>query len=76
MVDKFKLTNAQWVMTPMEHGAQFTKEQGPSTPMQAMCMQGIPYAEAIGSILWPVMVSRPDTAYAVGILSQFIQNPG
>ena len=28
MVDKFKLTNAQWVTTPMEHGAQFTKEQG------------------------------------------------
>ena len=38
MVDKFKLTNAQWVMTPMEHGAQFTKEQSPSTPTQAMRM--------------------------------------
>jgi hypothetical protein len=38
MVEKFKLTNAQRVTTPMEHGAQFTKEQGPSTPTQAMCM--------------------------------------
>ena len=35
----------------------------------------MPYAEAIGSILWPAMVSRPDVAYAVGILAQFIQNP-
>jgi len=60
----------------MEHGAQFTKEQGPSTPTQAMHMRGIPYAEAIGSVLWPVVVSRPDAAYAVGVLSQFIQNPG
>ena len=25
---------------------------------------------------WPVVVSRPDAAYAVGVLSQFIQNPG
>ena len=60
----------------MEHGAQFTKEQGPSTPTQAMRMRGIPYAEAIRSVLWPVVVSRPDAVYAVGVLSQFIQNPG
>ena len=76
VVDKFKLTNAKHVTTPMESGAQFSKEQGPSTPTQAMRMRGIPYAEAIGSILWPVVVSRPDAAYAVGVLSQFIQNPG
>jgi len=39
-------------------------------------MKGVPYSEAIGSILWPVMVSRPDAAFAVSTLSQFIQNPG
>jgi hypothetical protein len=39
-------------------------------------MKGIPYSEAIGSVLWPTVVSRPDTAFAVGILSQFMQNPG
>ena len=27
-------------------------------------------------ILWLTVVSRPDTAFAVGVLSQFIQNPG
>ena len=39
-------------------------------------MHGIPYVEAIGSVLWPVIVSRPDAAFAVSTLSQFIQNPG
>ena len=39
-------------------------------------MKNIPYAKAIGSLLWAVMVSCPDAAYAVGILSQFIQSPG
>ena len=38
-------------------------------------MKGIPYAEAIGSILWPAVISRPDIAYSIGILAQFIQNP-
>ena len=38
-------------------------------------MRGIPYAEAISSVLWPVVISRPDAAFAVSTLSQFIQNP-
>ena len=38
-------------------------------------MRGIPYTEAIGSVLWPVVISRLDAAFAVSTLSQFIQNP-
>jgi hypothetical protein len=75
-VEKFQLTNVKPVSTPMETGAEYSKDQGPSTSNQAMQMCRIPYAEAIGSVLWPVMISRPDAAYAVGILLQFIQNPG
>jgi len=76
MVDRFKLTSAKPISTPMETGAQFSTNQSPSTPNQLAKMKGVPYAEAIGSVLWPVVVSRPDAAYAVGVLSQFIQIPG
>ena len=60
----------------MEPGAQFSNEQSLSTPAQSMRMRGIPYAEAIGSVLWPVVMSRLDAAFAVSTLLQFIQNPG
>jgi hypothetical protein len=76
MVEKFRLTNAKPVSTPMEPGAQFSMDQCPSTLNQTSKMQGVLYSEAIGSVLWPVVVSRPDAAFAVGVLSQFIQNPG
>lgn len=76
MVQKFRLTNAKRVTTPIETGAQLSKDQCLSTQNQAMKMQGVPYAEAVGSVLWPVVVSRPDAVFAVGILSQFMQNPG
>lgn len=39
-------------------------------------MKDVPYAEATGSVLWPIIISRPDCAFAVSILAQFIQNPG
>ena len=76
MVNKFRLTNSSPVATPMVTGATFSTSNSPSTPMQIAHMCGIPYAEAIGSVLWPVVISRPDAAFAVSILSQFIQNPG
>src|SRR5882762_11497982 len=76
MVDQFRLTNAKPVATPMESEAQFSKDQSPSMPMQEMRMHRIPYAEGIGSVRWPVIILHPDAVFAVGILSQFIQNPG
>ena len=76
MVNKFRLTNSTPVATPMVTGATFSTADSPSTPTQVVRMCRIPYAEAIGSVLWPVVVSRPDAAFAVSTLSQFIQNPG
>ena len=76
MVERFSLTNAKQVSTPMEPNVQFSIDQCPSTPNQLARMKGVPYSEAIGSVLWPVVVSRPDAAYTIGVLAQFIQNPG
>ena len=72
MVENFRLTGAKPVSTPMEPGAQFLIDQCPSSLNQLARMHGVPYSEAVGSMLWPVVVSWPDTAYAVGVLSQFI----
>ena len=76
MVERFSPTNAKRVLTPMEPNVQFSIDQCPSTPNQLARMKGVPYSEAVGSVLWPVVVSRPDVAYAIGVLAQFIQNPG
>ena len=60
----------------MVHGATLSLDQSPATPTQVIHMCGIPYAEAISSILRLVVVSRPNAAFAISLLSQFIQNPG
>ena len=75
-MEKFRLTNAKPVNTPMEPNVTYSNQQLPSTLNQVARMQGVPYSEGIGSVLWPAVVSRPDIAYAVGILSQFIKTPG
>ena len=57
MTEKFKLTKAKPIGTPMEPGAVLTKEQGPMSITKAMCMRGVPYTEAIGSVLWQAIIS-------------------
>ena len=76
MVNKFRLTNSMPVATPMVTGATFSTADSLSTSTQVMHMHRIPYTEAISSVLWPVIVSQPDAAFVVSILSQFMQNPG
>ncbi|GKF90191.1 hypothetical protein Tco_0264154, partial [Tanacetum coccineum] len=39
-------------------------------------MQNIPYASAVGSIMYAVRCTRPDVAFAQNITSRFQQNPG
>lgn len=37
--------------------------------------QEIPYREAVGSLMYLMLASRPDIAFAVGQVSQFCENP-
>ncbi|GJU63511.1 hypothetical protein Tco_1245346 [Tanacetum coccineum] len=39
-------------------------------------MQNVPYASAVGSIMYAVRCTRPDIAFTQNITSQFQQNPG
>ena len=39
-------------------------------------MSKIPYRQAIGSLMWAAVATRPDISFAVSTLSQFLENPG
>ncbi|GKA48972.1 retrotransposon protein, putative, ty1-copia subclass [Tanacetum coccineum] len=48
---------------------------GASTPAELKRMQNVPYASAVGSIMYVVRCTRLDVAFAQNITSQFQQNP-
>ncbi|XP_059597110.1 secreted RxLR effector protein 161-like [Vitis vinifera] len=39
-------------------------------------MQKIPYASAVGSLMYVQVCTRPDIAYIVGMLGRYLSNPG
>ncbi|GJT23584.1 Toll/interleukin-1 receptor domain-containing protein [Tanacetum coccineum] len=61
---------------PMQERLDLNKTQGASTPKEVKRMQNVPYASAVGSIMYVVRCTRPDVAFAQNITSRFQQNPG
>jgi hypothetical protein len=39
-------------------------------------MNGVPYASAMGSIMYAMMCTRPDVSYALSMTSRYQANPG
>ena len=39
-------------------------------------MARVPYASAVGSLMYAMMCTRPDICYAVGLVSRYQSNPG
>ena len=60
----------------MNHGLVLSKNQFPKTLDERGCMSGIPYASAIGSIMYAMLCTRPDVSFALSMTSRFQQNPG
>ncbi|GJX86487.1 retrotransposon protein, putative, ty1-copia subclass [Tanacetum coccineum] len=67
---RFKIDTSKCGYIPMQERLDLNKTQGASTPGEAKRMQIIPYASAVGSIMYTVRCSRPDVAFAQNITSQ------
>ena len=60
----------------MDPSIRFSKEQCPQTPEEVADMCKVPYREAIGSLNYCAVATRPDIAFPVSLLAQFMENPG
>ncbi|GJV83657.1 retrotransposon protein, putative, ty1-copia subclass [Tanacetum coccineum] len=75
ILKRFCMENSKRRTIPMQEKLKLSKSQGASTPTEKQRMQNVPYAPAIGSIMYAVRCTRPDVAFAQNITSRFQQNP-
>jgi transposase InsO family protein len=76
ILKRFKMENSKRGNVPMQEGLGLSVKQGASTPDEVKRMQRVPYASAVGSIMYAVRCTRPDVAFAQNIVSRYQQNPG
>ncbi|KAA0046797.1 gag/pol protein [Cucumis melo var. makuwa] len=64
------LEKSIFMSQPEGHGVHLSKEQCPKTPQEVEDMRRIPYASTVDSLMYVMLCTRPDTCYAVGIVSR------
>ena len=70
------MDKAKSVICPLAAHFKLTKEQCPTTEKMQKEMQNVPYASAVGSLMYDMVCTRPDIAQAVSTVSRFMSNPG
>ncbi|KAH9678657.1 hypothetical protein KPL71_025802 [Citrus sinensis] len=63
-------------LLPFRHGITFSKDQSPKTSEEIERMRRVPYADAVGSLVYAMLCTMPDICFAVGMVSRYQFNPG
>ena len=71
VLKRFNMQDSKKGFLPMSHGVSLCKSQCPSTPDEQEKMNAIPYASAIGSIMYTMLCTHPDVAYALSVASRY-----
>ena len=76
VLKRFSMEEAKKGFLPMSHGIHLSKTQCPSTADERDRMSRVPYASAIGSIMYAMISTRPDVSYALSMTSRHQSDPG
>ncbi|CAA0842075.1 cysteine-rich RLK (RECEPTOR-like protein kinase) 8 [Striga hermonthica] len=76
ILSKFSMSSAKSVNIPFAAHIVLSKDQSPKTDSEIDLVKNVPYSNAIGSVMYLMVSTRPDIAYAVSCLSRYMSNPG
>ena len=75
ILERFNMANCKPMDTPIAKGQYLSLEMCPKTPEERSRMAKVPYASAVGSLMYDMMCTRPDICYVVGLVSRYQSNP-
>jgi hypothetical protein len=74
--NRFNMQDSKKGFLPMSHDITLSKKQCPMDPDEQKRMREIPYASAIGSIMYVMIYTCPDASYALSVMSRYQSNYG
>ncbi|GJR85744.1 putative RNA-directed DNA polymerase [Tanacetum coccineum] len=76
ILKRFRMENSKKENLPLHHGIKISKDLCLKTNDELDKMSRVPYASAIGSIMYAMTCTRPDVSFALSMVSRHQQNPG
>jgi hypothetical protein len=76
VLEKFSMLDAKTVSTPLANHFRLSGSQCPKNEEEIENMSKVPYASAVGCLMYAMVCTRPDLAHAVSTVSRYMANPG
>jgi hypothetical protein len=76
VLERFSMENAKPVSTHLENHFRLSTSQCPKTVEETEDMSKVPYASAVGCLMYAMVCTRPDLAHVVSVVSKYMANPG
>ena len=76
VLERFRMKDCSPSIAPIVKGDKFNLNQCPRNDLEREQMKNIPYASAVGSLMYAQVCTRPDIAFVVGMLGRYQSNPG
>ena len=72
---KYVMQDSKKGLLPFRHIISLSHNQCPKTPKEKECMQSVPYAFLVGSLMYAMQCIRPNICFVVGMVSRYQFNP-
>ena len=70
------MSSSKSVVTPLASQFKLSCSQYPRTDEERGEMTKVPYANFAGSVMYAMVLTRPDLAHALSVMSMFTASPG
>ncbi|GKB52526.1 retrovirus-related pol polyprotein from transposon TNT 1-94, partial [Tanacetum coccineum] len=75
IMNNFRIDNEKSVKMPLGGHFKLSLKDCPVRDCDVERMSKVPYVNAIGSLMYLMVCTRPDIAYAVSVVSRYLANP-
>ena len=75
VLQRFNMQKGKPLSSPLPAYLKLSKDDCPKFDEDKAAMAKIPYASACGSLMYAMVATRPDIAFAVGVVSKLMSNP-
>ena len=76
VLERFRMQDIKPIGCPLPSYVKVSQADCPQTDEQRAEMAKIPYASAVGNLMYAMIATRPDIAHAVGVVARYMATPG
>ena len=76
LLHRFNMQNAKTVTTPLTAPFRLSSALCPQSDEKVAYMSRVTYSSVVGSLMYVMMCSRPNLAYAISAVSRYMEKPG